>query len=178
MARPIMLATPVRDARKELTEQLQQAPAEHAEALLEAYELLQLLHDRQILALMRGGLEAGDKLVEAATHAADSLPSVAALRNLIILGKALGSINPAVTQGLAAAVKELAPVPQEYSESKQDSKSKQDTASRQNSEPPSFLSLLGQMRRKEVRRGMAVVNQLLGALGRHLDAKPDENWVR
>jgi uncharacterized protein YjgD (DUF1641 family) len=111
MARPITLTAPVRDARKELTEQLQQAPAEHAEALLEAYELLQLLHDRQILAVTRGALVAGDKLLESATQAADSQPSVAALRNIVILGKALGSIDPLVTRGLAAAMTETLDTP-------------------------------------------------------------------
>lgn len=135
MARPITLTAPVRDARQELTEQLLQAPAEHAEALLEAYELLQQLHDRQILALMRGSLAAGDKLVEAATHAADLPASVATLRNIVILGKALGAIDPAVTRALAAAVTETM------------------DASPRESQPPSLLSLLGRFGRKEVRRG-------------------------
>jgi uncharacterized protein YjgD (DUF1641 family) len=156
MARPITLTAPVRDARKELTEQLQQAPAEHAEALLEVYELLQQLHDRQILALMRGALAAGDTLVESATRAADSPPAIAALCNLVILGKALGSIDPVVTRGLAAAVTETM------------------GATQHDAEPPSLLSLLGHFRRKEVRRGIAFVNNFLGALGRHVGAAPSE----
>jgi uncharacterized protein YjgD (DUF1641 family) len=156
MARPITLTEPVRDARRELTEQLRQAPAEHAEALLEVYELLQQLHDRQILALMCGALAASDRLVESATRAADSPPAVAALRNIVILGKALGSIDPAVTRGISAALTETM------------------SGAHQDNEPPSLLSLLGRFRSREVRRGIAFVNQFLGALGRHVGATPSE----
>ena len=45
MAQPIALNVPLRDPRIELQARLQDAPAQHAEALLEGYEVLQALHD-------------------------------------------------------------------------------------------------------------------------------------
>ena len=58
MAQPIPLELPPRDPRKELIARLEQAPVEHAEALLESYELLQELHEHRVLALLRGALSA------------------------------------------------------------------------------------------------------------------------
>jgi beta-phosphoglucomutase-like phosphatase (HAD superfamily) len=50
MARPIPLELPPRDPREELRNRLENAPVEHAEALLDSYELLQQLHDRGVFA--------------------------------------------------------------------------------------------------------------------------------
>ena len=41
MARPISLELPPRDPRQELRKRLDEAPIEHAEALLDSWELLQ-----------------------------------------------------------------------------------------------------------------------------------------
>jgi len=41
MARPIPLNLPPRDPRQELRKRLEEAPIEHAEALLDSWELLQ-----------------------------------------------------------------------------------------------------------------------------------------
>ncbi len=103
MARPISLELPPRDPREELRKRLEEAPIEHAEALLDSYELLQQLHDHGVLELLRGALGASDKLIEAAVDAANSDESVRAIRNAIILGKMLGSINPEVLQCFAIA---------------------------------------------------------------------------
>ena len=46
MARPIALEFPPRDPAAELRSKLENAPAEHAEALLAAYEVLQALHEQ------------------------------------------------------------------------------------------------------------------------------------
>ena len=90
MARPIPLELPPRDPREELRKRLEQAPIEHAEALLDSYELLQQLHDHGVFELLRGALGASDKLIETAVDAAKSDESIRAIRNAIILGKMLG----------------------------------------------------------------------------------------
>ena len=54
MARPIPLELPKRDPREELHSRLEKAPAEHAEAILAGFEVLQGLHDRGVLELLRG----------------------------------------------------------------------------------------------------------------------------
>jgi uncharacterized protein YjgD (DUF1641 family) len=125
---------------------------EHAEALLDSYELLQQLHDRRVLAALRGALGAGDTIVEKLADAASSVDGIAATRNALILAKMLASIDPEVLQGVAVAVAETmkaAPV--------------------QN--PPGLFALLGQFRRGETRRSLAMLNRFLASLGTQLSLR-------
>jgi uncharacterized protein YjgD (DUF1641 family) len=147
MARPISLEMAPRDPREELRKRLEQAPVQHAEALLESYELLQQLHDSGVLRLLRGALGSGDMLLETAVNAAKSEDGIRALRNAITLAKMLGSINPDLLQGYAYAVSE--------------------TLGRHKPvvEPPGLFKLLSQYRRPELRRGMALINNFLEVLG-------------
>lgn len=154
MAQPISLERPPRDARQELRKRLEEAPIEHAEALLESYELLQQLHDSGALRLLHGALSASDKLVEAAVDVAKSEESLRAMRNAIILGKMLSSINPEILEGVAVAVGETfgcydKPV----------------------IEPPGLFALVGQFRHKELRRSMALINRFLETLGNQIKAQ-------
>src|SRR5713101_9379424 len=82
MARPIPLHLAPRDPREDLNPRLQQAPLEHAEAVLAAYEVLQGLHDRGVLELMRGTLGGGEKILEQVVAVASSAESIRATRNL------------------------------------------------------------------------------------------------
>ena len=151
MARPIALELPPRDPREELRYRLQEAPVEHAETILDSYELLQDLHDRGVFQLLRGALEASDKIVESAVDVARSDGSIRALRNAIIVGKMLASINPDLLQGISAAVSETL-----------------GSQKKPAIEPPGLFSLLNQYRRKELRRSIALVNRFLESLGRQL----------
>jgi uncharacterized protein YjgD (DUF1641 family) len=151
MAKPIPLELAPRDPREELRKRMEQAPAAHAEALLDSYELLQQLHDHGVFELLRGALGASDKLIETAVDAAKSDESVRAIRNAIILGKVLGSINPDVLQGVAVAVGETL-----------------GCYEKPIIEPPGLFSLLSQFRHKELRRSMALVNKFLEALGNQI----------
>src|SRR5437667_9985530 len=63
MSQPIRLEFPPRDARAELQSRLQDAPLQHAEALLSGYDLLQRLHDRGVLDILRGGLGSSDRVL-------------------------------------------------------------------------------------------------------------------
>ena len=151
MARPIPLELPARDPREELRKQLEQAPVQHAEALLDSYELLQQLHDHGVFELLRGALGASDKLIETAVDAAKSDESIRAIRNAIILGKVLAAINPEVLQCIATAASETLgcyekPV----------------------IEPPGLISLLSQFRHKELRRSVALINRFLENLGNQI----------
>ena len=56
MARPIPLELPKRDPREELHSRLEQAPIQHAEAVLASFEVLQGLHNCGVLELLRGVL--------------------------------------------------------------------------------------------------------------------------
>jgi uncharacterized protein YjgD (DUF1641 family) len=154
MAQPIPLQLPPRDPREELRKRLDQAPIAHAEALLDSYELLQQLHDHGVFELLRGALSASDKLVETAVDASKSDESIRAIRNAIILGKMLGSINPEVLQCVAQAASQTLgcyekPV----------------------IEPPGLFSLLNQFRHKELRRSIALINRFLEKLGEQIKVR-------
>jgi uncharacterized protein YjgD (DUF1641 family) len=151
MARPIPLELPPRDPREEMRRRLEQAPVTHAEALLDSYELLQQLHDHGVFELLRGALGASDKLIETAVDAAKSDESIRAIRNAMILGKLLASINPDVLQCIATATSDTLgcyekPV----------------------IEPPGLFSLLAQFSHKELRRSMALLNKFLESLGNQI----------
>src|SRR6266446_1089073 len=104
MSQPIRLDFPARDARAELQTRLQNAPVQHAEALLSGYDLLQRLHDRGILDLLRGGLGSSDKVLTILVDAAKTPEAIIATRNLLILGKALFSLEPELLENIAKAV--------------------------------------------------------------------------
>lgn len=151
MARPISLELPPRDPREELRRRLEQAPVDYAEALLDSYALLEQLHEHGVFELLRGALGASDKLIETAVDAAKSDEAIRAMRNAIILGKILGSINPDVLQGVAAAVGQTLACYEKPT-----------------IEPPGLVSLLSQFRHKELRRSMALLNKFLAALGNQI----------
>ena len=151
MARPIPLELHTLDPRAPLRERLERAPAEHAEALLDTYELLQDLREAHVFELLHGLLKKGDKVVELAVDAVKEPESIRGLTNLIILSKMLGSIDPALLHGIAAAVQETV-----------------ETTHHQEAEPPGFFALLQQLRHKETRRALALMTRFLSALGRRL----------
>src|SRR5881296_32146 len=104
MAQPIRLDFPPRDARAELQARLQNAPLEHAEALLSGYDLLQRLHDRGVLDLLRGGLGSSDKVLSIVVDAAKTPEAINATRNLLILSKVMFTLEPDLLEDIAKAV--------------------------------------------------------------------------
>jgi uncharacterized protein YjgD (DUF1641 family) len=151
MAQPIPLKLAPRDSKQELLAKLEQAPAEHAAALLDSYELLQQLHEHGVFTLMRGALGATDKLVEAASAGANSTEAIRAMRNAIILAKMLGSIDPEFLQGVSAAVGET------FGDAKFIP-----------AKPPGLFSLLIGFTGPDHRRGLALVERLFKKLGFHM----------
>jgi uncharacterized protein YjgD (DUF1641 family) len=133
---------------------LQNAPVEHAEAILSAYEVLQGLHDRKVLDALRGVLASEGKVLEVAVNAMKSPESVQGIRNLIILAQTLSSIDPALLQAFVGAF------PQALNQAKSES-----------NKPPGIWALFQRFRRKDSRRGLSVVNSLLETWGRNLAAE-------
>jgi uncharacterized protein YjgD (DUF1641 family) len=93
MAQPIPLELPPRDPRKELLDRLESAPQEHAEALLDAFDLLEELHQAGALQKLRGTVSASDEILNHAVGAAKSSEGTRALRNLLILGQILSALG-------------------------------------------------------------------------------------
>jgi len=155
MARPIPLDLPKRNPREEVISRLEKAPAEHAEALLAGFEVLQALHDQGVLEILRGVLEGGNKILEIVVEAAKTPEAIRGIRNVMIMSKMLGSIDPELLKKLAEAIPDVIA----------------GEAKAEETEPPGWWESLRILRSKNLRRGLAVVNNLLEALGRNFSSE-------
>ena len=158
MAHPIPLEVPRPDPRLALQARLENAPAAHAEALLAAYEVLQGLHDRGVLDLVRGALGSGDEVLEIAVAAAQSPASIRSLRNLLLVVNMLGAIDPdvlkAFTQGVPQAFASMVREPQ----------------------PPGLWNLIKDfLWNQDFRHGLSALNTMLEAFGRSLAGGNEKN---
>jgi len=104
MAKPIQLDFPPRNRQAELEERVANAPAEHAAAILEFYELLQVLHEQKVLATLRGAVAAGDDLAGHIAKAAAQPETIRAMRNFIALTKLFGQIDPELIEAVARSI--------------------------------------------------------------------------
>lgn len=154
MARPIPLHLAPRDPQRELDVRLQQAPLEHAEAVLAGYEVLQGLHDRGVLELMRGTLGGSEKILQQVVAVASGPESIRATRNLLLLVRTLGEIEPALLNDLTRAVPKALV-----------------QANAEEARPPGLFKLLSTFFNKDFRRGLAAFNDLLVAFGKNLSGK-------
>ena len=109
MAQPIPLEIPPRNPRAELRARLEQAPEEHAEAVLAAYEVLQELHNRGVLDIMRGFLAASDDILEKVVDNIRTPEAIRAIRNLLFWRQILGSIEPEWFKGIFQAIPKALP---------------------------------------------------------------------
>jgi uncharacterized protein YjgD (DUF1641 family) len=151
MAQPIPLDIPPRNPRAELRSRLEQAPEQHADAVLAAYEVLQELHSRGVLEIMRGALAASDEILEKVVDGAKTPESIRAIRNLLFWRQILGSIEPDWFKGIFQAIPEGIA---------------QATAERD--QPVSLFRLLRRLSSKDSLRGLAAAIDFLQAFGRHL----------
>jgi uncharacterized protein YjgD (DUF1641 family) len=154
MARPIPLHLTPRDPREELNSRLQQAPLEHAEAVLAAYEVLQGLHDRGVLELMRGMLGGSEKILEQVVAVGSGAQSIRVTRNLLLLVTALGEIEPALLSDITRAIPKALV-----------------QANAEESKPLGLLKLMSTFWNKDFRRGLAAFNDLVVVFGRNLTEK-------
>jgi uncharacterized protein YjgD (DUF1641 family) len=155
MARPIPLELPKRDPREELLSRLEQAPAEHAEAILAGLEVLQGLHDRGVLELLRGALDGGNKVLEIVVEASKTPEAIRGIRNLLIVTKIVGAIDPESLRKFAEAVPDALA----------------GAAKAQEKEPPGFWEVLRLFRSRNLRRGLAEMDAVLEASGKNLSTE-------
>ena len=155
MARPIPLELPKRDPREELRSRLEQAPVEHAEAVLAGFEVLQGLHDCGVLELLRGMLDGGNKVLEIVVEATKTPEAISGIRNLLIMTKIIGAIDPELLEKFAVAVPDALA----------------GAAKAEEKDPPGFWEVLRIVRSRNLRRGLAVMNSALETLGRNFSTK-------
>ena len=83
-----------KDSRGDLIRRLQDAPEEHAEALLASYELLQRLHDKGLIDVANGLLSASDTVVDRLVALISSKQAVTGLRLALMMSNLLENIDP------------------------------------------------------------------------------------
>jgi uncharacterized protein YjgD (DUF1641 family) len=153
VAQPITLEIPPRNPRAELRARLEQAPEEHAEAVLAAYEVLQELHDRGLLDIAPSALAASDELLEKAVDTVKTPETIHAIRNLLFWRRILGGIEPEWFKGIFQAIPE--------------------GIARATAEREKKVSLFGLLRRltdQDSLRALAAAIDFLQTFGRHLQS--------
>jgi len=143
---------PPRDPRDDLYQRLENAPREHAEALLAACEILQLLHDKGLLELARGALGSGEKILEILVKAANSPEVIRGIRNFIILTKLFATLEPKLLEHLADAV------PKSLVEAK-------------TKKPLGLLQLMSKAANADTRRIMTIMIRVVESLGKDLGSQ-------
>jgi uncharacterized protein YjgD (DUF1641 family) len=149
MAKPIPLELPPRDPRAELRSRLEDAPQEHAEALLAAYEVLQGLHDKGMLETLRGMIGSSEQTLQMIVDASKTPEAIRGMRNFIILAKLAAAFDPDLLAGLAKAVPES-------------------LAKAKAQEPLSLLQLLKKLRSEDSRRALTALTCALESVGKTL----------
>jgi uncharacterized protein YjgD (DUF1641 family) len=139
---------PAAPSREELLgRKLEDAPLEHAEALLKAYDLLETANRHGILDLLRGAISAEDKILGKVADYASTTEGINVVRNLLILGKLIGSIDPDI---LSQAAKDLT------ASVLQESKRR----------PKGFLTATQRLRRGDAQRGLSIALAALESIGK------------
>jgi len=147
MAQPIPLTLTPKGA--DPADRLADALEKHTDAIVSALELLQLLHDRGVLDLLRGLVGAGDQLAGMLTAAAGAPESLRGMRNFILLTKFFATIPPEVLDSLVRTAAEGA---------------EREKAHR----APGVLQLLRRAGSEDSRHAMAVTLDLLESVGKVL----------
>jgi len=149
MAKPIFYSPPDVDARSQLIRRLEEAPREHAEALLDAYDILRLLHEKGILELVKGALGSGEKVLGILTETLEMKETVRTIRNLVILLKIVGGLDPQLLEAVQAAVND-------------------NIARVRNQEPPGLLKVSGKLAGRDSRRALSLLAGVMEAVGQNL----------
>jgi uncharacterized protein YjgD (DUF1641 family) len=135
------------DSREDLIRKVEQAPIEHAEAVLATYDLLQRLHQKGLLDLLNGLLSAGDTVVNHVVDVVSSQEMVTVLRIGLMFSNLLSSIEADTLHAVLAGA---------------------------GKEPPSLLALGNQAASKDARRGMAAAVGLLNVFGAALNKQQSD----
>jgi uncharacterized protein YjgD (DUF1641 family) len=152
MAAPILLKLPPQDPREALYRRLENAPKEHAEALLAACDILQGLHDKGLLELAKGALDSGEKILEILVEAGNSPEVIRGIRNFMILTKLFATLEPKLLEHLAQAV------PKALVDAKTE-------------KPLGLLPLLGKLSNSDTRRMLTIMTRVLESLGKDLGSE-------
>jgi uncharacterized protein YjgD (DUF1641 family) len=149
MAQPIRSYTPHRNEQEELRTKVENAPVQHGNALLAAYQLLQDAQDHGVLDILRGAIGAGDAIVDKVSEFANTPESVRAMRNFLALSRVFANLDPEKVDAVANAITE-----------------DQCRKNAPGCEPPSLLKSLQRINSRNSRRTLATIAAVTDAFGR------------
>jgi uncharacterized protein YjgD (DUF1641 family) len=148
MANPITFVPLPIDPKLELQRRLDEAPIEHAEAMLVAWDVLQAAHDKGLLDALHGMIEAKDTITGKVAEYAKLPEGIAGIRNLIAALKILTALDPEMLDRLS---REAASAAAAHAEEK---------------EPPSLWEIGRRAVSEDGRRGLSFATRLLVGFGR------------
>jgi uncharacterized protein YjgD (DUF1641 family) len=151
MAEPIPFIGARRDIRGELMQRLEQAQEEHTEALLDAYDVLQKLRDSGILEILKGLLGSGDKVLQIWVETLEGKDVVRTVRNLTILLKIVGSLDPVMLENVMKSLGTL-------------------TEGARSHPPPSLFRIMCQFSSVGARRSLGLAAAAAESVGQNLIA--------
>jgi uncharacterized protein YjgD (DUF1641 family) len=132
------------NSREDLIRKIEAAPQEHAQAVLEAYALLENLHQKGLLAALNGMLGASEAVIEHVVGLISSKEAITATRLALMMVNLLSTIDAdQLAKALAASTKE----------------------------PPSLLGITRLANTRDARRAMATGLSLLNVFGAALAAQ-------
>jgi uncharacterized protein YjgD (DUF1641 family) len=152
MAQPIRSYTPHRNEQEELRTKVENAPVQHGNALLAAYQLLQDAQDHGVLDILRGAIGAGDAIVDKVSEFANTPESVRAMRNFLALSRVFANLDPEKVDAVANAITE-----------------DQCRKNAPGCEPPSLLKSLQRINSRNSRRTLATIAAVTDAFGNEPD---------
>ncbi|HMF63483.1 MAG TPA: DUF1641 domain-containing protein [Edaphobacter sp.] len=150
MAKPIAFKPITVDFKADLRRRLEEAPAEHAAALLAALDVIEVAHREGILDLLHGMIGAKDTIAAQLARYAALPEGVAGIRNLLTAAKILTELNPEVLDSLSKAM----------STATEEHKLEQ--------KPLSLWQLARRANSEDGRRGLSFLTLLLSGLGKSL----------
>jgi uncharacterized protein YjgD (DUF1641 family) len=150
MAEPIAFKPITVDFKADFLRKLEKAPAEHAEALLLLYDVLEAAHKEGLLDLLHGAIGARDTIITTLSKYAAQPEGVAGIRNLLTAAKILTEIDPELLDHIS---KVMASTTQQH---------------KLEQKPPSLFQLAKRATSEDSRRGLSLMILLLSGLGRSL----------
>ena len=150
MANPIKFTPLPINPKLELQKRVDAAPIEHAEALLVAWDVLQSAHDKGLLDMLQGAIDAKDTITGKLAEYAKLPEGIAGIRNLLAAAKILTELDPETLDKLSRSMASAAEQHQ------------------RESTPPSLWQIIKRTMSDDGRRGLSFATLLLTGFGKSL----------
>ncbi len=150
MAKPIAFKPTTVDFKADLQRRLENAPDEHAAALLAAYDVLEAAYDEGLLDILHGLIASKDTIITTLARYAGQPEGIAGIRNLLTAAKILTELNPEV---LDHASRAMSSATEEH---------------QREQTPPSLWHVFQRANSEDGRRGLSFLTLLLSGFGKSL----------